>query len=48
MKIDIHDIERELLDQAVAGKGAIELKVNGTGKDGTPACATTSRSCRID
>jgi hypothetical protein len=39
MKIDIHDIPQELLDRAVAG-GVIVLTVNGTGKDGTPACAT--------
>ncbi|MES2096874.1 MAG: DUF5990 family protein [Pseudomonadota bacterium] len=39
MKIDIHDIEQALLDRAVAG-GVIEIVVNGTGKDGTPACAT--------
>lgn len=40
MKIDIHDIEQALLDRAVAGEGRIEITVNGTGKDGTPACAT--------
>ncbi|QNQ09915.1 DUF5990 family protein [Sphingomonas alpina] len=40
MKIDIHDIEQHLLDRATAGDGVIELSVNGTGKDGTPACAT--------
>jgi hypothetical protein len=39
MKIDIHDVGQDLLDQAMAG-GTIELTVNGTGKDGTPACAT--------
>ncbi|QNA86586.1 hypothetical protein G4G27_23355 [Sphingomonas sp. So64.6b] len=40
MKIDIHDIEQTLLDHAAAGGGVIEITVNGTGKDGTPACAT--------
>ncbi|BCW89833.1 hypothetical protein sos41_30010 [Alphaproteobacteria bacterium SO-S41] len=39
MKIDIHDIGDDLLAKAVAG-GIIETTVNGTGKDGTPACAT--------
>jgi hypothetical protein len=39
MKIDIHDMEQDLLDRA-AGGGVIEISVNGTGKDGTPACAT--------
>lgn len=47
MKIDIHDIEQELLDRAAAEEGVIELRVNGTGKDGTPACGTVSRSRRI-
>lgn len=40
MKIDIHDIEPDLLERAAAGGGTVELKVNGTAKDGTPACAT--------
>ncbi len=40
MKIDIHDMPQALLDRAMAGEGAIELTVDGTGKDGTPACAT--------
>ncbi|MBC9032501.1 hypothetical protein IAG41_08870 [Sphingomonas sp. JC676] len=40
MKIDIHDIDQALLDRAVAGEGMLETVVNGTGKDGTPACAT--------
>lgn len=47
MKIDIHDIEQELLDRAAAGEGVIELRVNGTGKDGRPACGTVSQSRRI-
>jgi hypothetical protein len=40
MKIDIHDIGQDLLDRAAAGGGVIEISVNGTAKDGTPACAT--------
>lgn len=40
MKIDIHDTEQALLDRAAAGEGVVEIVVNGTGKDGTPACAT--------
>lgn len=43
MKIDIHDLGQELLDRAMAG-GTLELTVNGTGKDGTPACATVRRT----
>lgn len=39
MKIDIHDIGSDLLDQALHG-GIIEITVIGTGRDGTPACAT--------
>jgi hypothetical protein len=44
MKIDIHDLEQELLDRAAAGEGVVEIVVNGTGKDGTPACATVRRT----
>ncbi|THD34775.1 MAG: hypothetical protein E7773_14020 [Sphingomonas sp.] len=40
MKIDVQDTPQELLDRAMAGEGAVELTVGGTGKDGTPACAT--------
>jgi hypothetical protein len=40
MKIDIHDIGQDLLDRAAAGGGVVEISVNGTAKDGTPACAT--------
>jgi hypothetical protein len=43
MKIDIHDVGQDLLDQAMAG-GTVEITVNGTGKDGTPACATVRRT----
>lgn len=40
MKIDIHDIPPALLDRATAGAGAITITVDGTERDGTPACAT--------
>lgn len=40
MKIDIHDIEQTLIDRAAASGGTIETVVDGTGRDGTPACAT--------
>jgi len=40
MKIDIHDIAEELLARAADIGGVIETTVSGTGKDGTPACAT--------
>jgi hypothetical protein len=39
MKIDIHDIPQQLLDRAVAGHIIVTV-VDGTGKDGTPACGT--------
>ena len=39
MKIDIHDIDPALLDEAV--KGALLVgTINGIAKDGSPACAT--------
>lgn len=40
MKIDIHDIGADLLDRAAASGAVIKTIVDGTGKDGTPACAT--------
>jgi hypothetical protein len=39
MKIDIHTIPQPLLDGAFAGK-RLTGTLAGTGKDGTPACAT--------
>lgn len=39
MKVDIHDIDPVLLDRAGRG-GIIVTTVCGTGKDGSPACAT--------
>jgi len=46
MKIDIHDLPPELLDAAMAGGGVIEIVIDGTGKDGTPACATLRPTAR--
>jgi hypothetical protein len=46
MKIDIHDIDQQLLDAAAKGGRRIEISVNGTGKDGTPACATVRSTGR--
>jgi hypothetical protein len=40
MKIDIHDIGPETLERAASTGGTLEIRVEGTGKDGTPACAT--------
>ena len=39
MKIDIHDIDLALLDEAIAG-GLLEGTINGRLPDGSPACAT--------
>ena len=39
MKIDIHDIDAGLLDAAAKG-GVLEGTIDGTAKDGSPACAT--------
>ncbi len=49
MKIDIHDIEKDLLERAAVAGGRIELTVAGTGADGTPSCATvpSTRSFRV-
>ncbi len=46
MKIDIHDIAQGLLDRAAGDSGVVETVVIGTGKDGTPACATLQPSRR--
>ncbi|TAJ94709.1 MAG: hypothetical protein EPO10_27005 [Reyranella sp.] len=40
MKIDIHDVGDALLALATEGEGGIEIAVNGTADDGSPACAT--------
>lgn len=40
MKIDIHDLDNDLLDHATKHGGVIETTVIGTDKDGTPTCAT--------
>ena len=39
MKIDIHDIDPKLLEQAAKG-GVLVGTIGGTAKDGSPACAT--------
>ena len=39
MKIDIHDIPAPLLELGLRG-GVLEITVNGTLPDGSPACAT--------
>jgi hypothetical protein len=46
MKIDIHDIGDDLVDHAVHSAGVIETTIIGTGKDGTPACATVRPTAR--
>lgn len=40
MKIDIHDLDQDLLDRAAQGGGIVETTVLGTDRDGSPACAT--------
>ena len=48
MKIDIHDVPQALLDGAAAGKRLVGT-LNGTGADGTPACATVRvKAWRLD
>ena len=39
MKIDVHDTDPALLDEALRG-GVLVYGVDGTAKDGSPACAT--------
>lgn len=39
MKIDIHDIAQVLLEGAMAGRTLVGT-IDGTARDGTPACAT--------
>jgi hypothetical protein len=43
MKIDIHTIPATLISKAKAG-AVLEAAINGTGSDGTPACASTPLS----
>lgn len=47
MKIDIHDIDSDLLDRAAKSGGVVETRVVGTGPDGTPACATVPGARRV-
>lgn len=46
MKIDIHDIDQPLLDRAAGGEGLVELTIRGTGRDGSPTCATVQPTTR--
>jgi hypothetical protein len=46
MKIDIHDIGDDLLDRVARSGGVIETVIIGTGKDGTPTCATVLPAAR--
>ena len=46
MKIDIHNVTAPLLEGALAGKCLVGT-VAGTGKDGTPACATVPVGWRL-
>jgi hypothetical protein len=46
MKIDIHDLGQDLLDRASSTGRAIQITVNGTAKDGSPACATVKPTDR--
>ena len=46
MKIDIHDIGSDLLDRVARSGEVIETVVDGTGKDGTPSCATVRPTAR--
>jgi hypothetical protein len=46
MKIDIHDLEKALLERAIANGKTVEIRINGTDKDGSPACATVRPTCR--
>ena len=46
IKVDIHDIDPDLLDRAIKDGGVVALSIVGTGKDGTPACATVQPTKR--
>ncbi|UVK37863.1 hypothetical protein LHFGNBLO_004965 [Mesorhizobium sp. AR10] len=46
IKIDIHDIDEDLLTRAAKSDGVIETTVIGTAKDGTPICATARPAAR--
>jgi hypothetical protein len=46
MKIDVHDLDKSLIDQAIANGDTVQITVNGTAKDGSPACATVKPTCR--
>lgn len=42
IKIDIHDIDPELLRRAIEEGLIVETRIAGTAADGTPACATVA------
>ena len=46
MKIDLHDIDPALLDQAIAS-GIVKTTVTGTGKNGTPTRITVEIVSKI-
>ena len=46
MKIDIHDVQPDLVERAARSGGVIETMVSGTAKDGTPTCATVQPVAR--
>ena len=46
MKIDIHDVEEDLLDAACNEGRPVEISIRGTGEDGTPACASVRSVAR--
>ena len=47
MKIDVHTLPLAMFDEAVKGR-ILEAVIVGTGKDGTPACATVpAKSWRV-
>jgi hypothetical protein len=46
MKIDIHDLGSDLLARAAEDGKTIEIIVDGTGRDGSPACATVRPTAR--
>ena len=46
MKIDIHDVEEDLLDAACNQGRPVEISIRGMGEDGTPACASVRSVAR--
>jgi hypothetical protein len=46
IKVDIHEIDEDLLQRAARSDGVIETVIVGTAKDGTPTCATARPTSR--